>query len=112
MTDRPVKIVEAILSPHHLRMVFTLEGTEDSLQGVVDWAKETWGAANCKPFYHSLRATKKRVRKPCIFRFARAKASLPTWRMTWNVTPSEECYTMDVAVWGKDQSALFKLRWA
>jgi hypothetical protein len=52
-----------------------------------------------------------------IFRYSRIKAHYPhgKWYPTMvslGVTKPPIHHTMEVAVWGKDQSALFKLRWA
>lgn len=98
-----------------MRTVFTLEGSDEGLQGVIDWAKETWGASECQTFYRPRQLSQKKLQKVRIFRYSRikfheSKLVYPVSGGPYTKTP--ERTTLDVAVWGKDHSALFKLRWA
>lgn len=114
-----VKITSAELSPHHLRMVYRLEGTEEALQGVKQWAQDTWGTGGCQGFSRKRQLNTNRPRLPKTFMYSRPQKvetedRFGVKRIATVSGPSgtQPLMKIQVAIWGKDASALFKLRWA
>lgn len=108
-------IIQQHLSPLQLRGIFVLEGSKEALQGVVDWSVETWGAGECERYDKHHKAPSLKPRRMRIFRHHEIKTiQSDIWYPVSGgpYTRAPERYILEVAVWGKDQSALFKLRWA
>lgn len=125
MTQETITIRSQELSPHGMRVIFRIEGTLEDLQGVKDWALETWGSRNCQGFSKMRQLNPKRARSPKIFLYSRPEnipnPFLPTSARTrygrvyippstTTSSPSER-FRMKVAIFGQNNASLFKLRW-
>lgn len=105
-------IVDQQDSPLGLRTLYTLQGSKEALEGVTQWANDTWGADDCEKYDLQHRASKNKPRRVRIYRYRDIISYQKVRIYLGPGSPPDDSYRMTVALWGKSQSAFFKLRWA